>query len=266
MGTRVNPFQKTASLLFLGTMGRPGHRHPLWERKRGNQNFRRCDMKRFLFTASLCILLLHSRARMAEVKPGLEFGLYAGSMKAEMGKTAVLDGTHTVETQTKDGQVYGFRLGYNANPRLGFEWDFGVSTTPYNVTLYDNVFLNPGDPKTNAIVSTEETNQVFLTNINGVLHLLKGPFVPFITAGVGGIMTIDKASFAYNYGGGVKIFLTKKLALRLDFREYRAKIKDNIEQIDDVRPGGDFIGRRWDYSEDLKFREFSGGITYLFHH
>src|SRR3989304_5860666 len=29
------------------------------------------------------------------------------------------------------------------------------------------------------------------------------------------VITIDKASFAYNYGGGVKIFLTKKFALRL---------------------------------------------------
>src|SRR3990172_7462391 len=222
-------------------------------------------MKRIFFAAAVGFLLLHTRSGMAEVKPGFEVGLYAGSMKADMGKTAVLDGTHTVETQTKDGQVYGFRLGYNANPRLGFEWDFGVSTTPYNVTLYDNVFLNPGDPKTNAIVSTEETNQVFLTNINGVFHLLKGPVVPFITAGVGGIMTIDKASFAYNYGGGVKIFLMKKLALRLYFREYRAKLKDNIEQIDDVLPSGVFIGRQWDYSEDLKFRELSGGFTYLFH-
>lgn len=222
-------------------------------------------MKRFLFAASLCFLFLYARAGMAEVKPGFEFGMYAGSMKANMGKTAVLDGTHTVETQTKDGQVYGFRLGYNANPHLGFEWDFGVSTTPYNVTLYDNVFLHPGDPKSDAIVSEEMSNQTFLTNINVVLHLLKGPIVPFITAGGGGVMTIDKTSFAYNYGGGLKIFLTKKLALRLDFREFRAKIKDNIEQIDDVRPSGVFVGRRWDYSEDLKFRELSGGFTYLFH-
>ena len=79
-------------------------------------------------------------------------------------------------------------------------------------------------------------------------------------------MTIDKASFAYNYGGGVKIFITKNLALRLDFREYRAKLTDTIEQIDDVRPSGVFVGRQWEYSEDLKFQEFSGGFTYLFHH
>src|SRR3989304_2775860 len=124
----------------------------------------------------------------------------------------------------------------------------------------------PGDPKADAIVSEEKTNAIFLTNLNIVLHLLKGPIIPFITAGGGGVMTIDKGSFAYNYGGGVKIFLTKKFALRLDFREYRAKLKDNIEQIDDVRPGGVFIGRQWDYSEDLKFREISGGLTYLFHH
>ena len=143
-------------------------------------------MKRVLFAASLCFLLLHARAGMAEVKPGLEFGLYAGSMKANMGKTIVLDRTHTVETQTEDGQVYGFRLGYNANPHLGFEWNLGLSTTPYNVTLYDNVLLNPGAPKTDAIVSEEKTNQVFLTNINGVFYFFKGPFVPFITAGVGG--------------------------------------------------------------------------------
>ncbi|RJP22781.1 MAG: hypothetical protein C4529_04875 [Deltaproteobacteria bacterium] len=223
-------------------------------------------MKRIFFAAALGFLLLHTRSGMAEVKPGFEVGLYAGSMKAEMGKTAILSGTHTVETQTRDGQVYGFRLGYNANPHLGFEWDFGGSTTPYDVTLFDNVFLSPGDPKSDAIVSEEKTNAIFLTNLNIVLHLLKGPIVPFITAGGGGVMTIDKASFAYNYGGGVKIFLTKKFALRLDFREYRAKLKDNIEQIDDVRPGGVFIGRRWDYSEDLKFQEISGGLTYLFHH
>ena len=112
--------------------------------------------------------------------------------------------------------------------------------------------------------SEDETTGLFLTDLNLVLHVLEGPIVPFFTAGGGIIGTVDQTLFAYNFGGGVKIFLTKKIAVRVDYREYFGELDDDLEEVLGVGPGPVFYERPFSYKEDFHLREISIGLTFAF--
>jgi len=164
-----------------------------------------------------------------------------------------VDEDRTIATQGDDGDILGLSLGYNFNRHLGMEWNAAYSTARYDAILFD-----AGEN-----VSEDETTGLVITDLDLVLHLLKGPVVPFLAAG-GGIMgTVDQSPFTYNYGGGVKVFLTKQLALRVDYREYRGELKDDLEEYD-VGPEGDLVYWPFSYSEDFRLRELSIGPTYVF--
>ncbi len=201
------------------------------------------------------VIFLPQHEAAAEVEKGFELEFYGGTMKTDMGQMFTVAPDRTIVTESEDGETFGLRLGYNFNPNLGLEWNAAFSTATYDAILYDDA---------GAEYSEDETTGLFVTDLNLVLHLLKGPIVPFLTAGGGIIGTVDQALFAYNYGGGVKIFLTKKIAIRVDYREYFGEIDDDLEEVVGVGPGPVFYEHPFSYKEDFHLREISIGLTFAF--
>jgi opacity protein-like surface antigen len=203
------------------------------------------------------VIFIYPDGAAAEVKKGFEIELYGGVLKTDMGQTIVVDSYRTIVTESEDGETFGIRLGYNFNQLLGLDWNLGYSTARYEASLFDSGV----DPDN--WISQDETTGLFITDLNLILHLHKGPIVPFLTAGGGIIGTVDQTPFAYNYGGGVKIFLTQKVAIRVDFRVYHGELKDELEEVD-VGSGGTLVERPFSYKEDFDLQEISIGLTFLF--
>jgi len=191
---------------------------------------------------------------MAEVREGWELELYGGTMTTDMGEIFHVAPDRTIITESDDGDIFGLRLGYNFNPYIGMDWNIGYSSATYEAILFDDL----GD-----VYSEDETTGLFLTDLDLVLHLLKGPVVPFLTAGGGIIGTVDQTTFAFNYGGGVKIFITDTIAIRLDYREYFGEFDDELEEVD-IGPDYILYEYPFSYEENFNLREFSAGITFAF--
>jgi OmpA-OmpF porin, OOP family len=119
-----------------------------------------------------------------------------------------------------NGPAFGIGLGYNLSEKLGAEFTFHYAKTDYNgdVIIHGN--------------STDWGNdkgKTFIYKLDLLYHLtgiLPGDMiVPYLAAGPG-LITFDPDrndvdthnDFLLNYGGGLKIFLTRNLALRGDVR------------------------------------------------
>jgi OmpA-OmpF porin, OOP family len=119
-----------------------------------------------------------------------------------------------------DGPALGIGLGYNFSEKLGAEFTFHYVSTDYNgnVVIHGNsIDWGKGDAK--AMIYKLD----LLYHLTG---LLPGDMiVPYLAAGPG-MITLDpdrkdvdsQNDFLLNYGGGLKIFLTRNLALRGDVR------------------------------------------------
>ena len=208
-----------------------------------------------LLVVMAVVIILPQQEAIAEVEKGFELEFYGGTMKADMGEIFSVAPDRTIVTESEDGETFGVRLGYNFNSYLGLDWNAAYSTATYEATLLDDAGFE---------YSKDETTGLFLTDLNLVLHILEGPIVPFLTAGGGIIGTVDQTPFAYNYGGGVKIFLTKKIAIRVDYREYFGELDDDLEEVTGVGPGPSFYEQPFSYKEDFHLREFSIGLTFAF--
>jgi OOP family OmpA-OmpF porin len=120
----------------------------------------------------------------------------------------------------KNGPAFGIGLGYNFSEKLGAEFTFHYvnSETDGDVVINgSSIDWGKGDAK------------VFIYKLDLIYHLtgiLPGDLiVPYLAAGPG-MITWDPDrrdldtddDFLLNYGGGLKIFLTRNLALRADLR------------------------------------------------
>ena len=135
---------------------------------------------------------------------------FAGGVSAEMKAGAVSISPHVGgylfegDQDLKNRPIYGFGLGYNLNERWGVEASLSGINTGSDVTAGD----------VNA----------YLYRLEGLYHFnITDRFVPYLAAGVGGItLSPDsgstKNSPLFNYGAGVKYFLTEDIALRGDVR------------------------------------------------
>jgi len=136
------------------------------------------------------------------------------------------------ETHVEDEFFLGFRYTYNFTPRIGAE--LGLSLVP------------------NASVEASNLGQLFEMDIrffngNVVFHLLEGRFIPFAAAGIGfanfssevidSTTFIDETDFAFNFGGGLKIFLTDTFLLRVDIRDYLTTPED-LERLNLIEASG----------------------------
>ena len=114
--------------------------------------------------------------------------------------------------------VYGLRLGYDFTKNIGAEVVFDYVNADY----------------TTADISTN----VFNYRVEGLYNFMPdGKLVPFIAAGIGcmsidyGDATKDKTRFTFDYGAGLKYFLTDWIALRADVRHILAfgNFNNNLE-------------------------------------
>jgi hypothetical protein len=158
----------------------------------------------------------------AQVESSGEIGIYASVMAAKGGIRDIIDNRRGREIQTHidDGFGSGFRAAYNFNRRFAMEGTFAGTTNNHLATLSD----------LGATPAITDTNALFFVHGNGVFHLLTGRIAPYLTAGLGILGTIENETLTFNYGGGLKIFTTRRLAIRLDARRYHANLEENLEE------------------------------------
>ena len=84
----------------------------------------------------------------------------------------------------------------------------------------------------------EEDFHMLFYSLNLTLELLPGrQMVPFVTAGVGTSIMQGETEPSFNFGAGTTLFLSKKWAMRWEFRDYKfdtgpegaRRSNDNIE-------------------------------------
>lgn len=210
---------------------------------------------------SLCLggtlILMTTSTSNSQIKKGFEIGVYGGSYPGSgAGGIRVLDRSRSrfIRSEIENGLVIGFRGAYHFNPFLGIEVDAGGTTNDHIAQLYD----------LGSEAATEHTNALFFAFGNGVVHLLKGRVAPYVSAGAGGMGFVDQGSPAFNYGGGLKLFLNKRFALRIDAREVRVRLNGTLEQP--VLPPGrrEFEYIQEHFSDKLRFKTLSGGFSVVF--
>jgi OOP family OmpA-OmpF porin len=121
------------------------------------------------------------------------------------------------ELPFQEGPAFGIGLGYNFSEQLGAEFTFHYVESDYSGDIVSSTDWGNGDAK------------IMIYKLDLLYHLtglLPGDMiVPYLAAGPGMITwdpdrdDVDSNNdFLLNYGGGLKIFLTKNLALRADLR------------------------------------------------
>lgn len=159
----------------------------------------------------------------------------------------VATGTPTDENRT----VYGGSIGATGSV-IGFEFDFGYSPNFYEV---EDDF---GDLGSSGSVTT-------LTG-NLLIGLPLGRVRPYATFGAGLMRSnlnvvdvlddLDRSDFGVSYGGGIMAFLTDKVGIRGDLRQFRSL--QNDDPGDRVPDPGDFgLG-------DFTFWRATAGVTFRF--
>jgi opacity protein-like surface antigen len=147
--------------------------------------------------------------------------------------------------------TYGVRLGFNVNRWFGME--FGWSHAKPDIrAIGGDVLFGQGQKL------GEMTHNVF--EGNAVFNMARGQFIPYLTLGAGA-MTFDAwvpdtpsatdTRFVASFGGGVKMFVTPRVALRIDGR-YRSAYINNNDNFH--RNGSNWYGSG----------EVTGGLTFAF--
>lgn len=138
-------------------------------------------------------------------KENFEFGIYAGVLSVEDFGT---------------NNVFGVRAAYHITEDFFLEGVWGSSTT--SPTSYE--ILSGGSP-----LLTDEQRQYDYYNLSFGINLLPGEVYygkyAFNTAfyfigGAGNTLFADNEYFTYNFGGGLRLFLTDWLAMRMDVRNH----------------------------------------------
>jgi OmpA-OmpF porin, OOP family len=148
-------------------------------------------------------------------------GAFAENRAESINVTPFIGGFNTdPDLVYKNGPAFGIGLGYNFSEKLGAEFTFHYVNSEYSgdvVNYGSYTDWGKGDAK------------LYIYKLDLLYHLtglLPGDLiVPYLAAGPGMITwdpdrkDVDSQSdFLLNYGGGLKIFLTRNLALRADLR------------------------------------------------
>jgi hypothetical protein len=123
-----------------------------------------------------------------------------------------------------DLPIAGAALTLNVSPQLGGEVEISV-------------MLDSGDVA------------AFNANLNAVLNLGTGSslMVPYVTGGAGifdgelKVIDDDGTYIAINAGGGVKMFIDLNMALRIDFRAFLMTDSGDLEDLERIYAGLDFV-------------------------
>ena len=197
---------------------------------------------RFLLLGLFLLVAANSSAQSSEIT------FYAGGFLGDSFIIRPAPIFDEVEAVFDDDITVGFRYGYYFQPKLAVE--IGVGFTPSSVLAQGN---STGGGSNVATIFNVDT---YVLHANLVYRFTQSSFVPYVTAGVGGVhfnintlkhgfLTPSETDFALNAGGGVKFRLHEDYFFRIDGRVYR------------MDP---------EFSEDdsAVFGEITGGIAVLF--
>ena len=165
----------------------------------------------FTVISALLIYALFSENLMAEMKPGMV------SINPHIGGYAFSE-----SKDINDSVVYGLGIGINLTRTFGIEGSFDYINTDSNSTGVD---IN-----------------IPLYRVDALYHFqVDKKLVPFISAGLGTIdiqgSGVNNTDNLLSYGGGIRYFITKSLALRGDIRhilEMEDTDRNNLLDFDDI--------------------------------
>ena len=174
-------------------------------------------MKRFLLPFLVPVLLL---ATLTVAHAGVTAESF--SVSPYVGGYSFLGREH-LETRP----VFGVRAGYNFTKNFGVEAVFDYIRTEGSEVDYGRV-------------------NVYNYHLDALYHFMPaGPLVPYLAAGYGGTFReshlAENTYGVFNYGGGVKYFLTDGLALRGDLRGLVMKHDEHSYHDIEYTVGVDFL-------------------------
>lgn len=171
-----------------------------------------------------------------------ELTLYGGMLFGDSpGKTRVSNTVFDVTDMEDTGDV-GLRYAYNITENWALEATVGIVIGSDITTTAD-------------FVTVTSTCHQLHYHINGLYNIPIKQFIPYVTLGAGAITFLGSASpsgvtwtynetgFAFNYGGGFKLFSTDNIGLRVDIRDIMTEMED---------------------LETMHLLELTGGIVYRF--
>lgn len=180
-------------------------------------------------------------------------GYFGGTLHA--GSNALFDQDVSLGT----APTYGVRLGYNFNRVVGVEFNWSQAKPDIHGPSGDLLF-GP------TVKLGEMTNNVF--ELNALFNLARGRVIPYFSGGFGamtfaatvpGETTSTDVRFVGNIGGGVKFFVTPKVAIRVDGRYRSSYISDNAYYGHGCRDCYYYWDGNWYGSGEV-----TGGLTYAF--
>jgi len=221
-------------------------------------------MRRHRFVIGLWIEFLtagiiFTGSSWAQIRSGLEWNPYLGASFGKGGMTQMVDyasDRFIRSNMNRNGIAAGLRVVLNTSPRFGLEMMFGISTNRYQAILYD-----AGDQR-------DETNSLFLgfLSMNGIFYLTTSNIVPFVTAGMDIIGFSEKGILGFNIGGGLKLFLTRRLSLNFDVRFFPATFDNSLEEMVDYNSRWGEIETGWvkvPYSERIHSLQMTIGLSFF---
>ncbi len=150
--------------------------------------------KIYIFVASVVLIsfAFFSGKALAQIEPGVF------SVTPNVGLYGFEDNQNI-----DNGPLYGLGVGYNYTKKIGVEAVFNYVNTDFEYT--------------------DETVEAYIVRLDGLYHFMPdNEFVPYIAAGLGTISTNDSGGTntngMFNYGAGLKYFLSKTFAFRADAR------------------------------------------------
>ena len=192
------------------------------------------DKNWILFVILLLSITFFALPTSAEIKAGTsELGLSLGVLRGDDLGSVLVSFPDDPTTPQDESQVLPFETQVKDGFFLGFEYTFHFTTwlgTELDLALIPKVSVEASD------LGKLFDMDIRFFNANAVVHLLNGRFVPFVTAGIGiadfssetidSTQFINESDFAFNFGGGFKVFLTDTFLLRADIRDYRTTPED----------------------------------------
>ncbi len=178
-----------------------------------------------------------------------EITVYAGGFLGDsfISEPDILLGEPVETTVFDDDVTVGFRYAYFFNSYFALEG--GVGFTPASVVA-------SGQGNGGTVVRTTIGVNTYIFQGNLLVHLFKGPVIPYVTGGAAGVhfdfqrnqfefVTVSETDFALNAGGGIKVPVGKTTAIRGDARVY-------------------WMDPSFSAEGTIHFVEVSGGVSILF--
>ncbi len=122
--------------------------------------------------------------------------------------------------------VAGGRLGYYVFDRIQAEVGVGWTHIDRPAEIVEALF---------GLSLEAETFHMLFYSLGATYEFLPGrQMVPFVTAGVGSTIMLGRSEPSFHYGAGTTLFLSKRTAMRWEFRDYRfTSGSDNARRTND---------------------------------